>query len=164
MAQSSSAHAVISAHADAASDSHQNSHDAQQRCQMTSCFFFLMALPTTEESVILDIMVKSNSVVLHHRFGCFMNPNRHRFFSEGMIVVVLTTKSLLVNTITHCLPYTGFLVHHHWLPRSGWLYLTCYPFKNAAKRQFLHISVPAYWYYLIISIRNTFLLSPCSSV
>lgn len=44
-------------------NSHPNSHDAHQKCQMTSCFcVFLMALLTKEGMVILDVMLKSNSL------------------------------------------------------------------------------------------------------
>lgn len=80
---------------------------------MTSCF---SSYGTADNRVVGHFRHHGKiqqCVVLHHRFSCFMNPNRHRFFSKGMIVVVLTTKSLLVNTITHCLPYAGSLVHHH---------------------------------------------------
>lgn len=70
-------------------NSHQNSHDAHQKCQMTSCFcVFLLGL------VILDVTLKSQQfVVLHRPFGCFMNPlakqSRIRCFSEGTVFVVI---------------------------------------------------------------------------
>lgn len=67
-------------------NSHQNSHDAQQKCQMTSCVFFLTARPTTEQPVVLDIMVKCNSLS-----SCIILSQQSQvsFIPEGMIVVVL---------------------------------------------------------------------------
>lgn len=115
---------------------------------------FPMALPTTEGLLILDIMVKSNSlescIVASHM--CEVSLRRQ---SLWWLWLSSWKQPLLVSAVTHHRPYIVF-----W---STFPPLMLVSFKaRPTKKQF--ISVPADLYFPITnSIINTFLLA-CSSV
>lgn len=78
-----------------------------------------------------------------HENSCYQNPS--------------------MNTVFQC----WVLVHQHWLLGSGWVYFHLWLSISKSwptKSNFILISVPAYLYFSVISMWNTFPLSPFSLV
>lgn len=156
--------------------SHQNSHDAHQKCQMTSCFC-VFSYGITDNRGVGDFRrhVKIQQLVVLCRcfFGCFMNPlakqSHIRCFSEGTVLGPRCGDC--------CCPHENSLLKSHYeLPYAGfWSIIT----DSSAQDEFIFTSIQKHdppkdslfsfqcqniLYFSIISIRNTFPLSPCSFV
>lgn len=150
-------------------NSHQNSHDAQQRRQMTSWFLFFVRLcqqqrgfviwnPTAsspalsswlfwQDSHTSDFFLKGDDCGCPHGNSWYQNPSQ-----RVRSLTVFYTLGFGPSSLTPWLrmPLFSLFIHSKTWP---------------TRRQLIFISVPEYlFFFSITSIRNTFPFSPCSSV